>query len=124
MPNIDPPAQTHVNGTRNRANQLRVVAPAVNPSPAGSYQAPAGGEFRSTGPEGGANEDRSEDKIGLPLLKTSDSRNVLPHARQSATSVPTLISEVAISARHLGQLTFIDFGELCHTHCPAPVRIG
>src|SRR5215831_6660939 len=97
----------------NSAIQLRVVAPAVNPSPAGSYQAPSGGEFKSTGPEGAANDERTEDSTPPPPT-ISDSRNVLPQARQSATSVATLISAVAISARHDGQETFMN-AQLCHT---------
>ena len=45
------------------AIQLRVLAPAVNPSPVGVYQAPAGGVFKSTGPEGGTIEETSNARI-------------------------------------------------------------
>ncbi len=88
MPNIDPPDQTQVKGTIKSAVQVRVVAPAVNPSGSGWYQVPCGGEFRSTE----ANE--------LPLKEIppmiSERRKVFPQARQRATSVETLMSSVAI----------------------------
>jgi len=72
MPNIDPPAQTQVNGTRNNAVQLRVLAPAVKPSAIGVYQAPDGGEFRSTGPEGGAIEETRDARMLLLPPRASE----------------------------------------------------
>src|SRR3954462_10000997 len=101
MPVIDPPDQTQVNGTINNAIQLRVLAPAVNPSPVGVYQAPAGGEFRSTGPEGGTMEETREARMLLLPPRTSETWNVFPHERQSATSVETLMSSVATLARQV-----------------------
>jgi hypothetical protein len=114
MPNMDPPAHTQVNGTRNSALQLRVLAPAVKPSAFGLYQAPEGGELRSTGPEGGTTELTSEARMLLVPPRISEMWNVLPHERQSATSVETLISSVAIFARQVGQVICIELGELCH----------
>src|SRR3569833_1559098 len=46
-----------VNGTMKSAIQLRVLAPAENPSGSGLCQAPAGGELRSTAPVGGTSGD-------------------------------------------------------------------
>jgi len=72
MPVMEPPDQIHVNGTMKSAIQLRVLAPAVKPSPVGVYQAPAGGELRSTGPDGGTIEDRREPRILLVPPKASE----------------------------------------------------
>ena len=96
------------------AIQLRVLAPAVNPSARGVYHAPEGGEFRSTGPEGGTTEERSEERMVLVPPRTSDTWQVLPHERHSATSVDTLMSSVAIFARQLGQVICMDLMALCH----------
>jgi hypothetical protein len=52
-------------------------------------------------------EEIREDNILPAPPMTSEMRNVLPHERQSATSVATLISAVAISARQEGQVSFI-----------------
>src|SRR3954462_4328975 len=114
MPVIDPPDQTQVKGTMKSAIQLRVLAPAVNPSPSGVYHAPEGGEFRSTGPEAGTTDDKSEVRIVLVPPRISETWQVLPHDRQSATSVDTLMSSVAIFARQLGQVICMKLMELCH----------
>src|ERR1700748_575385 len=102
MPNIDPPDQTQVKGTIKSAAQVRVVAPAVKPSGSGWYQAPEGGELRSTGPGGGATEERRDERILLVPPRTSDGWKVLPQARHRATSVVTLMSSDAIFERQDG----------------------
>jgi hypothetical protein len=109
MPNIENPDQTQVKGTMKSATKLRVVAPDVNPSAAASYHAPAGGEFRSTGPEGGTIEETSDDRRLLVPPKASEMWNVFPHERQRATSVETLMSSVAIFARQEGQVICMKF---------------
>jgi len=103
-----------VKGTRNSAAALRVVAPAVNPSAKGVYQAPDGGALRSTGPDGGTTEEMSDARMVLVPPRISETWQVLPQARQRATSVETLISSVAILARQVGQVICMKLGELCH----------
>lgn len=81
-----------------RAIQLRVVAPAVKPSGMGVYQQPDGGELRSMD---------GNELVNMPPHAMSEKRKALPHERQSATSVETLMSSVATFARQVGQMTSI-----------------
>jgi len=89
------PAQTHVNGTRNRAIQDRVAAPTRKPFGSCSNQAPRGGELSSAPPAG----ERP------PTI--SENEKVLSQLRQSAMSVETLMSSIAISDRQEGQISLI-----------------
>lgn len=109
---MDPPDQMQVNGTMKSAIQLRVLAPAENPSGSGLYQAPDGGELRSTAPVGGTIEDIREPRMLLVPPRASEMWKVLPQERQSATSVETLMSPVAMAARQVGQVICMSLWEL------------
>jgi hypothetical protein len=91
---------THVNGTKRRAIQERVVAPVRNPSASCSNQASFGGAVRS-----GATP--AEPPTG------SENEKVLPQRRQRAMWVATFMSSIAIVDRHSAQTESIS-REGCH----------
>jgi len=96
MPLNDIPAHTHANGTRNSAIHDRVDAPTRNPQGNCSNQTPLGGALRS-GPA----------VAESPTI--SENENVFPQLRQSARSVETFTSSIAIVDRHDGQATFMSW---------------
>jgi hypothetical protein len=107
MPDSEPPAQTHVNGTRKIAINERVVAPTENPPGNGSNQAPDGGEVMSGPPDVGP-------------LTISENWKVRPQARQTARSVETLMSSIGIVNLHDGHVVFMK-RQLCHNlQCELP----
>ena len=109
MPYIDIPDHAHVNGMKKTAIHERVVAPTQNPSGKGSNQAPGGGELRSA-------------PLAEPPSTISEKRKVLPQARQSARSVETLISSIAIADLHDGHMVFMK-RQLCHSKRPHRAQI-